>query len=879
MRPGFDSESSSGQRRVMDWPARQTRMLLWALLLAAPVLCGCRHLRLPAIDPSGRRIFLPPPNYTTLDNASQPGGVIPGLPQPAFTAPPQPPACPDPVAAVPTTTTIPTIAPAQPATRGMQLQPGAAPRPILERHGHGARRGRDGSLTLTPARMIAPVGSEVLLMSGLCGSDGYFVMRQPIQWMLSQDSVGHFVEVGGGRRTHWQRLFQSNTARLTSDFAESRTSTRDDLISRGTPTPNDDMWVKKGQSWISVTSATEGTSHVSVLAPKAENWDRRLQSATIHWIDAQWVLPAPAIVQARGQHELQTVLTRASNNAPIAGWRVKYEITGDGAGASFAPDNSKVVEVETDESGLAIATLAQYARQPGTTQIQIEIVRPPQANGDLPRLVVGQGFTSVTWTAAGLGVNVSGPASAQAESVITYRIDVSNPGDLPARAVELTADVPGGLEYVNSQPAGQMFGQRVEWKLGDVAPRSSQVVTVNCRAKQQGAVKFCAAAKSADNTAQDCADTSIFVPSLELKVNGPEKAEVGDRVTYQIEVTNKGAAPLNNVVITDALDDGLQHASGGRKLAWNLGTLQPNQPRGVAIELDVTKPGTLCHTVEAAAAGLSTQVQRPCLTATQPERVENPKVEARITGPADSRVRQIAEYQIQAVNTGNVPLTNVRVAFAFSPSMEPVFATRGHVWDAGSLVWSVAQLGVGQASEPIRIRCECMREDAAAFGRASVTSDQGVSDSRETKTRIAAAGGAATDMRPTMNDGALKPGKLEVTVNSATNPVRQDAEIRYVVQITNTSDAPDKNIEVTLTAPEGMTIVGTDPPVLVQGISPDKRSLEIVYDAIQPQQRFSVTIKARASRAGDFTFRVQTKSDRVTTTVERMADVTVTPKP
>ena len=49
-------------------------------LLVAPwimVAAGCANLRLPAIDPSGQRFFLPSPNYTTVADDSPVRRILP----------------------------------------------------------------------------------------------------------------------------------------------------------------------------------------------------------------------------------------------------------------------------------------------------------------------------------------------------------------------------------------------------------------------------------------------------------------------------------------------------------------------------------------------------------------------------------------------------------------------------------------------------------------------------------------------------------------------------------------------------------------------------------------------------------------------------------
>src|SRR5262245_36781457 len=73
--------------------------LLWGnVVTAAPLLCcmvglGCSAVPLPAIDPTGERILLPSPNYTTFVSPYDSVAQFGCLPKPAFTEPPPIPPC------------------------------------------------------------------------------------------------------------------------------------------------------------------------------------------------------------------------------------------------------------------------------------------------------------------------------------------------------------------------------------------------------------------------------------------------------------------------------------------------------------------------------------------------------------------------------------------------------------------------------------------------------------------------------------------------------------------------------------------------------------------------------------------------------------------
>src|SRR5262249_58115571 len=91
----------------------------------------------------------------------------------------------------------------------------------------------------------------------------------------------------------------------------------------------------------------------------------------------------------------------------------------------------------------------------------------------------------------------------------------------------------------------------------------------------------------------------------------PPQAVLYDAVTFRIEVTNNGNAPLTDVVMTDILPAGLEYDpegpssaeppkeqkdggtdAGTKLLTWNLGTLAPRQQRVIEYRAIAKKEGT-----------------------------------------------------------------------------------------------------------------------------------------------------------------------------------------------------------------------------------------------------------------------------------------------
>ena len=197
---------------------------------------------------------------------------------------------------------------------------------------------------------------------------------------------------------------------------------------------------------------------------------------------------------------------RQTNQCPCPGWVVKYTITG-GPPAGFSPDGASSIEVATDAAGQANAEIFQKSPAHGTNQIGIEVIRPaelPGAGGQ--RMTVGSGSTMQTWTAADIGVKLSGPSMAKVGEALTYRLDVSNPGDLPSKNIVVSNVLPEGLSYMGSNPAAAIGGKQLQWRLTELGPRQPQTIEVSVKAEKEGSVSNCADVMTAGGLkVSDCA--------------------------------------------------------------------------------------------------------------------------------------------------------------------------------------------------------------------------------------------------------------------------------------------------------------------------------------------------------------------------------------
>ncbi|REK10894.1 MAG: hypothetical protein DWQ37_15760 [Planctomycetota bacterium] len=542
-------------------------------------------------------------------------------------------------------------------------------------------------LALNPSQVIAPVGSEVIMIATVIGEEGYPLTRERVEWMLAADSPGQITSPGERRPLAVLDWLHHLPRKVTNTYAINNTLTGATLLDRGTVSTADDITVGRGQAWVSVTSATEGTSHLTAFAPGVAAWDRRQQSAMIHWVDAQWRFPSPAITPVGGRSTLTTTVTRGSDGAPLPGWVVRYEIAG-GPAAGFAPDGSATVEVLTGPTGDAPAEIFQQQPVPGTNLINIQVLRPMEP-GQIGQPPIGSGTVLQTW-------------ASDAQPQAPYN---PQPTVQPSPFVPVVPGTPVETPPLTPSPPVE------------TTPEPSVPVTPTVPAGR---------------------------PELEVSVIGPLMAEIGTDVQFEIKVANLGSAPATGILVTDRFDVGLEHVAGGGPIERNLSDLQPGQSGSLAVTFHVVQAGELCQDITVTAADDVRATTRRCLSVGEPalpqpiepepqpdeptgpeEPADIPPGAAQVSvtkkGPERRSVGEMAVFQIEVTNTGDTPIRDLQIADNYEITLRPNRATPGSEWLPGNAMgWTIDLLEPG-ATVRREIELECLRETPRACNRVTVS--------------------------------------------------------------------------------------------------------------------------------------------------------------
>ena len=813
------ASSLCAQRKRGSLTARPSLLILCSLMVIA--LAGCA--RFPAIDPNGQSIFLPYPAATQLTVPQiHAGNGNPGIiPQDAYPSPIPPPACIDGSCEQPS---------------GIQnlFQHHQKKKQSLTNHFAKKDPGQCGQIQLSPQRIVAPVNGEVLLLAGICGKDGYLLKREPLEWMLAPGSVGQFIEVGDDAKGKLcsSLRYGPKVEKLGVDYARGRTSSKATLLTKGTPGCDDDLEVAEGQTWLSISSPNEGVSHVTVLAPDSELWDKRRQTTTIYWVDSQANFPEPIRIDRSEQGGvLTTRVTSAINNVAATGWLVRYTIV-DPRIAGFVRDsgqletNANTIVTRVNEDG--IASVRVRALGPvGVTPVHVEVIRPVQPAEKLPELILHQADTFITVSSPGLDLAVNGPQTASVGQIVEYVASLGNPGDINAENVILKFAAPAGTTIIEVRPEPNTnVPGAIAWQQGVLEAGRQVDFVIRLRLDAAGDLALQFQGDAVGLTDQENYPVRVVKPSVAVSVirakeDTTGQAEVGEDVYYEVGVKNTGIETLVNSVLQIDTSVGWQEASRGvNSVQFSIPMLQPGQTVQIPMALRVIQQGqhTANVTIKNASGDVIEQSQPFGLTGTPP-RPRRPRVEATIrTAPAtQTRVGEATFGYFIVNNTGETALENLDVIVKYDQVLEAVLVDMENQRlvrlvpnTNNTLRWTPPRLLPGQVTQLV---VQFMPRAAATAAGLSMNVNGEITTSASGSIQVIdPAGGSVLppDAGGGLNNvpGAGQPrtGNWQVSFESMQNPTVVGNQVTLMLDVKNGQNQADSNLKVQLTLPEGMEL-------------------------------------------------------------------------
>jgi uncharacterized membrane protein len=424
---------------------------------------------------------------------------------------------------------------------------------------------------------------------------------------------------------------------------------------------------------------------------------------------------------------------------------------------------------------------AEPSANPFESELESEAGLPAQPEAAIPLLLsqAPEGSQSPT-------VNLEwishGEFNAGRETTLELRIRNSGRSTVAGVAAEVT--VPLECDFAEITPAPQSREPLMRWTLGELKPNESRSILFRFTPRQPGNVRMNAAVQITGATGFAF---SILEPKLDLAIEGPAEAEVGQSTGFLMRVSNPGTGTAENVVIRARIPEGLEHKSGDT-LQIEIGTLNPGESRQAQLNLATMRGGEFEINVRAEAEGGLVD------TATAEMTVSEPNLLVAIQGPDQEMTGRSSDYRLQISNSGNVPSVNVRARYRVPDGFEFVAANRGGRYSKAenSVEWFVGTLRPEETSE-FQVTMKALRTGKVKH-QAGALSEHGKATMCEYSMSVE---GTAV---------------LELNVAGGEQPVAIGEECRLQLRIANSGSEVARGVGISCELPAGLELKDVSGP-------------------------------------------------------------------
>lgn len=391
--------------------------------------------------------------------------------------------------------------------------------------------------------------------------------------------------------------------------------------------------------------------------------------------------------------------------------------------------------------------------------------------------------------------------------------------------VIVTDLVPEGATVISTDPPAQVVGNTLVWNLGTMDPGESRTLKLTLRPDREGTLINCATI-SADPRV--CAQTVVGRPQLAIEKSGPEVAQLGADVTYNIVVKNVGTAMARDVVVTDRYPAGL---GGVGEKKFEIGNLAPNQSRTVPITLKAAERGRHCNVAIASASNTDSVQDDACTL------VVKPGLKLTKVGDPEQFLRKTATYKIVASNIGDTELTGV-VVTDNAPAQTKIVNAPGAQVTGNTAVWNVGALKPGENRE---LTLVVTTDQAGRWcNNATVTTAQGLTESAE----------ACTVWKGI--------SAVLVEVVDDPDPIQIGESTMYTIRVTNQGYADLTNLNTVAQFMREVT------PVSSQGGTVEGKTVKFpTVSRLGSKESVTYTITARGAEVGDHRLKVIVTEDQL----------------
>ncbi|MBX3436720.1 MAG: hypothetical protein KF861_04455 [Planctomycetaceae bacterium] len=248
---------------------------------------------------------------------------------------------------------------------------------------------------------------------------------------------------------------------------------------------------------------------------------------------------------------------------------------------------------------------------------------------------------------------------------------------------------------------------------------------------------------------------------LELIVEAPETASVGEEIPFAITVRNSQDIAVDDVTVMCTLLEGIVYPGADERVfRQRLGRLGPREERRLDLTLRGEQAGELCVEFSLSADGIEEVVQQKCVTG------RDDSVSLNVSGPDERSVGSRAEFVVTVINLTGRDQPDVHVFVKHEGVLEAREASAGAVSQPDGLEWDLGLLRIDERVQ-IQVEFACPSPTEQTWLAVRVIG-------RDLPPRETRSGLQVVPLR-----------EIEIDVTDDQDPVFIGEKVQYVVRITN----------------------------------------------------------------------------------------------
>ena len=330
-------------------------------------------------------------------------------------------------------------------------------------------------------------------------------------------------------------------------------------------------------------------------------------------------------------------------------------------------------------------------------------------------------------------------------------------------------------------------------------------------------------------------------------MTGPETTRVGEKVPFQIKLTNTGTGTAGKITLQAKFSDGLSHVQG-QVIEAELANLPAGQSKTMSLEVVAAKSGTQLCSITAVADGSQTEVAKASVNLVEPMLL------IKQAGPSRCLVRGEPTYTIELSNPGTASTDPVQLWAALPPGIEFLTATDGGAFlDANRAVgWRLPGLAAGTTKTvTLKVRAVAPTEGAVRTVAQAVAA---TGDIATVESRTPAAKGLEARAETLVRADGVPALRFEVS--DLEDPIEVGKEATYEIRVVNQGTGACTNVQIVAELADTTTVVGAPTGPTVGKVVGQQITFEPIPQlGVKAEAVYRVRVKGSA--AGDYRFRVK----------------------